>query len=95
MEIEVEAAVVEWRGPAPHHFVPVVGDDAEAIAEVAAGLTYGWGVVPVEVRLGGTTFTTSLIPREGGYLVPLRAAVRKAEGVGVGDVVRLVVRLAV
>lgn len=92
MELVVEGEIVHWRGPAPHHFVPVVDDDAAAIGEVAAGLTYGWGVVPVTVELGATRWTTSLFPRDGGYLVPLRAAARRAEGVGIGDVVRLVLR---
>ena len=78
-----------WRGPAPHHFVTCPEDDAAQIEEVAAAVTYGWGMIPVTVRLGGSTWTTSLWPKDGGYIVPLKLAVRRAEGIDVGDVVDL------
>jgi len=50
-------------------------------------VTYGWGVIPVTVRIGGTSWTTSLFPRDGLYQVPLKDMVRKAEGLAVGDTV--------
>ena len=87
MELEFTDAVIEWRGPAPYHFVWVPEDDAAQIEEVAAAVTYGWGMIPVTVRLGGSTWTTSLWPKDGGYIVPLKLAVRRAEGVDVGDTV--------
>lgn len=77
--------VVTWRGPAPHHFVRVEDDDAALIAETAAAVTYGWGMVPVRLTLGATTWTTSLWPKDGDYLVPLKADVRRREDVTVGD----------
>ena len=86
-EFEVTGPVVEWRGPAPHHFVTVDGDLAEQVREWAREVSYGWGMVPVRLRLGATTGTTALWPREGGYVVPLRLAVRRAEQVELGDVV--------
>lgn len=46
-----------------------------------------WGVIPVTARLGETSFTTSMFPREGTYFLPLKDAVRRAVGVGLGDVV--------
>ncbi len=51
--------------------------------------TYGWGMIPVEVTIGGTTWTTSLWPKDGLYVVPLKLAVRKAEGIEESDVVDL------
>ena len=81
--------VFVWRGPAPHHFVAVPDDVAAEIGAVAAEVSYGWGVIPATVGLGATTFATSLIPRHGGYLVPLKLAVRRAEEVDEGDVVEL------
>lgn len=89
MEISFEAPVVEWRGPAPFHFVVVPEDESGAIGAVVQAVTYGWGMVPVEVRLGATTWRTALWPKDGGYVVPLKDAVRAAEGVGLGDLVRL------
>jgi hypothetical protein len=43
----------------------------------------------VTVNLGDTEWTTSLFPKDGAYLVPLKVAVRRAEGVELGDVVEL------
>lgn len=77
--------VVYWRGPSPFHFVPVPPAEAELIRVIAPMVTYGWGAIPARARIGGTVFTTSLFPRDGGYLVPLKDAVRRAEGIAVGD----------
>src|SRR5436190_756221 len=67
--------IIEWRGPAPYYYVPVPEPEAADIHEVAAVATYGWGVIPVEARIGEVTFTTSLFPKDGGYLLPLKDAV--------------------
>ena len=77
--------VVYWRGPSPFHFVPVPGADAAEIRVIAPVVTYGWGVIPVWVRIGRTAFTTSLFPKDGGYLVPVKDVVRHAESLAVGD----------
>ncbi|MEU6444125.1 DUF1905 domain-containing protein [Streptomyces sp. NPDC047046] len=46
-------------------------------------------------RLAGTAFTTSLVPRAGGYLLPLKKAVRTPHAIGPGDevTVELTVRV--
>ena len=89
MELEFSGEVWHWRGPAPHHFVWVPEEEAERIDDVAGAVTYGWGMVPVTVQLGSSTWTTSLWPKDGGYIVPLKLAVRRQEGVDVGDTVTL------
>ena len=89
MDLEFTGPVFEWRGPAPHHFVSVPEDGAEDIAELASFVTYGWGMIPVSVRIGGTEWTTSLWPKDGGYIVPLKLDVRRREGIAVGDAVTL------
>lgn len=93
VELEFSTTAIEWRGPAPFVFAPVPADESELIAESARELTYGWGVIPVEATVGGTTFTTSLFPRDGGYLLPLKVVVQRAEGIRVGDPVRVRMRL--
>jgi hypothetical protein len=95
MDLEFSGEVWHWRGPAPHHFVSVPEDDAAEIESVAAAVTYGWGMVPVTVRLGGSTWTTSLWPKDGGYIVPLKLAVRRTESVDVGDTVTVRLTLEV
>ena len=87
MELEFAGPIFEWRGPAPYHFVAVPDDEAEQIQETAAAVTYGWGMIPVRGRIGHTEFTTSLWPKDGGYVVPLKDAVRRAEDVQEGDTV--------
>ena len=93
MEIEFAATVIEWRGPAPYLFLPVPPDESELIRESARELTYGWGVIPVAAILGATAFTTSLFPRAGRYLLPVKVAVQRAEAVGLGDEVAVRMRL--
>jgi hypothetical protein len=87
--------VIEWRGPSPFYFVPVPDEESANIREVAAMATYGWGVIPVEARIGEVAFTTSLFPKDGGYLLPLKNAVRKPQGLSPGDdvTVEMTVRL--
>ncbi|MFJ8105720.1 DUF1905 domain-containing protein [Streptomyces sp. NPDC096132] len=85
MELDFTGSVIEWRGPAPYYFVRVPDEEATDIQEVAAMATYGWGVIPVEARIGEVVFETSLFPKDGGYLLPLKAAVRKPEGLSAGD----------
>jgi hypothetical protein len=95
VEFTFSGPVWHWRGPAPHHFVDVPAEEAAALAEICAAVTYGWGMIPVEVELGKSTWTTSLWPRDGGYVVPLKAAVRARERVELDDVVTLTLRVRV
>ena len=87
MQFEFAGEVTYWRGPAPYHFVPVPEDESRQIRAVAPIVSYGWGVIPVRVRIGDTTFDTSLFPKEGRYLVPVKDVVRVGEGIAAGDVV--------
>jgi hypothetical protein len=89
MEFDLAGELFEWRGPSPYHFIRVPEEVADAIREVANLVTYGWGVIPVTVRIGASTFTTALFPRDGGYLVPIKDRVRRAEGLALGDLVSL------
>lgn len=90
----MRAKVFEWRGPAPFHFVAISGDDADDIRSVARAVTYGWGMIPVSCRIGRTSFTTSLWPKDGDYYLPLKDAVRKAEGVRLGATITVKVSVA-
>ena len=85
MQLDFRAPVWEWRGPAPFHFVTVPEAESGMLAAASEMVTYGWGMIPVAARIGGTDFTTSLWPKDGGYVVPLKDAVRRAEGIQIGD----------
>lgn len=87
MRMSFSGEVWYWRGPAPFHFVTVPEEQSELIGEIANAVTYGWGMIPTAVRIGASSWTTSLWPKDGGYIVPLKAWVREAEGIDVDDVV--------
>ncbi len=94
MDIEFTGTIIFWRGPSPFFFVAVPAQQSQDIKAISNIVTYGWGVIPVHARIGKTEFTTSLFPKEGLYLVPLKVAVRKAENLEKGDevTVRLEIR---
>lgn len=89
MNLEFSGEIWQWRGPAPHYFVTVPADHCDALRAASKLVSYGWGMIPVRVRIGSTEWKTSLFPKEGGYIVPIKAHVRKAEDLAEGDVVRL------
>jgi len=87
IELEFTGDVWHWRGPAPFHFVTVPDPQSAALSDAARAVSYGWGMVPVRARIGATEWTTSLWPKDGGYVLPVKDAVRRAEELDVGDVV--------
>lgn len=89
MEFEFNGEVWEWRGPAPFFFVTVPEEQSVELEAASSLVTYGWGMIPVEVTIGFTRWTTSLFPKDGLYVVPLKGAIRKAEGIDLGDTVNL------
>jgi hypothetical protein len=93
MIIEFNGEIWYWRGPAPWFFVTVPEKQSSDLKEISVSVTYGWGVIPVQVRIGKTDWQTSLIPKDGRYLVPIKASVRKAENLEEGD--NVTVRLEV
>jgi hypothetical protein len=89
LKFEISGTVIEWRGPAPFYFLPTPIEVTEEIETYKRELTYGWGVIPATVTIGTTTVTTSLIPKDGSFYIPLKDAVRKPNQIGLGDQVRL------
>ncbi|MFF0339577.1 GNAT family N-acetyltransferase [Kribbella sp. NPDC004875] len=89
MEVEFGGEVVEWRGPAPYYFVAVPEREGLALREAAAAANFGWGSIPIRARLGSTEWKTSLWTKDGGYLLPLKDAVRKPAGLVQGDPVEV------
>ena len=93
MDVEFSGEMWFWKGPSPWHFVTVPEDECDELEATSAFVSYGWGMIPVAARIGETEWTTSLFPKDGAYVVPVKAWVRKAEGLDVGDLVT--VRLSV
>jgi hypothetical protein len=85
VELSFSGEMWFWRGPSPYHFVTVPDPESAELEAVSTSVSYGWGMIPVGARINGTTWTTSLFPKDGGYIVPVKDAVRRAEALEVGD----------
>lgn len=85
LKLEFSGKIWYWRGPSPFFFVTIPADESAEIKAISNFVTYGWGVIPVQVRIGSTEFKTSLFPKDGLYLVPIKASIRKAETLDEGD----------
>lgn len=82
-DISFIAEIIHWRGPSPFYFAAVPDEHVGEVRYAARQASYGWGVVPVEADINGVTFHTSLFPKDGGYLLPLKVDVRKRAGIDV------------
>lgn len=81
-------------------FVTIGGEAGEALSATAlmrrleGGHRSGWGSLKVRVTIGDSCWSTSVFPsKEQGWLLPVKAAVRKAERIGEGDVVELTLEI--
>lgn len=93
-----------WRwtsstGTGTWHFLTIDGAAGEALSGTALMRRLeksigGFGSLKVSARIGDSVFKTSLFPsKELGWLLPVKAAVRKAEGISEGDVVKVVLEV--
>ena len=93
MNVQFDGTIFTWRGPSPYFFVAVPMDESDYLKSISEAVTYGWGMIPVTAQVGKTVWTTSLFPKDGRYLLPLKDKVRQAEGLVEGD--EILVTLAV
>ena len=82
MQVSFRATVWPYDGPAAWYFVSLPPEVADEIADRFADRSAAFGSVRVQATIGGTTWATSLFPdkRSGTYLLPVKQAVRTAEG---------------
>lgn len=93
MDTRFRGELIEWRGPAPFYWVPLTGRADGYVRAEAAEATYGWGAIPVRARIGDTEWETSLLPKDGRYLLPVKQLVRDRERIALGD--RLTIELSI
>ena len=89
MVVEFKGKIFQWRGPAPYLFVAVPEKESANIKLVSKLVTYGWGVIPVIVKVGETEWKTSLFPKDGRYLVPIKMLAQRAEKLKEDDEIRI------
>ena len=93
MELQFSGELWFWKGPAPWYFITVPAEDCFELKMASGVVSYGWGMIPVTARVKGTEWTTSLWPKDGQYILPVKADVRRAEGLELGD--RVTVHMSV
>jgi hypothetical protein len=93
MDIEFSGEIWYWRGPSPFYFVTLPEAEGHEVKAMSGFVTYGWGMIPATVRIGKTEWRTALWPKDGSYVVPIKASVRRAEALAEGD--RVTLRLEV
>ncbi len=88
-------AVWLYPGNAAWHFVTVPKKVSATIRDRFGDGARGWGSLPVTAAVGSSRWDTSIFPdkKSGSYLLPLKAAVRKNEGISIGDTVRLALEI--
>ena len=91
-DLAFAAELVEWRGR-PLVFARVPDEWVGEVRRAARAASYGWGCVPVAASVAGEAFATSLFARDGGYMLPVKVAVRRATGVEIGDVIAVTMRI--
>jgi hypothetical protein len=89
MNIKFDGEIWFWKGPAPWYFVTVPVQQCRDLKALSGFVTYGWGMIPAHVQIGKTEWKTSLWPKDDRYIVPIKANVRKAEGLEEGDTVTI------
>jgi hypothetical protein len=87
VQVRFETRIIYWRGPSPFFFAPIPPQYVEELRRVSKAVTYGWGMVPVEARIGDVVFTTAMFPKDETYLLPLKAAVRRKANITAGDLI--------
>lgn len=96
-EYKIDATVWLYQGMAGWHFVTLPEDVSEDIKRQFGDLKRGWGSLPVKVTVGKTTWKTSIFPDKEtkGYLLPLKANVRKKEKIVADKKITLVMEIKV
>jgi len=94
VEIVFSGEIWFWKGPAPWYFVTVPEDGCAELRSMSGAVSYGWGMIPVSAVIGRTRWTTSLFPKDGSYILPLKANVRQAEGLALGASVKVRLKVA-
>lgn len=77
-----------WRSESAGrwYFLTVPDEQSQEIRAQAFGAPRGFGSVRVEARIGEVVWRTSVFPlSSGGYLLPVKAEVRRKAGISAGD----------
>jgi hypothetical protein len=90
-----DAVVWEHTSTGAWHFVSLPESDADDIDEMFGHNAAGFGSIRVDVTIGSTRWQTSIFPdtKRGTYVLPVKKAVRAAEGLVAGSTARVVLEV--
>lgn len=79
------------------HFIVLPKSISKDLREMFHGMTGGFGSLPVEVKIGKTIWKTSIFysARDGAFLLPVKAMVRKNENITAGKTVSFTIRIII
>jgi Domain of unknown function (DUF1905) len=102
--VQFEAEVWLWQSKGAWHFLTLPLDKAQELQAVDGTYLHivhhkkrrGWGSIPVTVRIGSSTWDTSIFPdtRSDSYILPLKSDIRKREKIAVGHLVSVEIQIA-
>ena len=94
--ITVTSLLWMWKGEAAGrwYFLTVPEEQSDEIRAHAFGSPRGFGSVKVEARINDVAWRTSVFPlNSGGYVLPVKAEVRRKADIGAGDEVTVILDL--
>lgn len=96
-EYKIKSKVFLYPGMSGWHFAHVPKKDSLEIKKNFGDIARGWGSLPVEVTVGESKWKTSIFPdkQSSTYLLPLKASVRKAEGILSDDEIKIELKIKI
>lgn len=96
-QYKFNAKVWIYPGKVAWHFISLPNDISDEIKKLFGDRSKGWGSLPVKITLGSSTWRTSIFPdkKEGTYLLPIKAEIRKIENITVGDNLNLKLEIVI
>lgn len=93
--MRVQTKLWRWSGEsATWHFLTIPEEQAQEIRAESLLRRGGFGSVRVEATIDDVTWRTSVFPQKsGGYLLPVKAEVRRRANIAEGDDVILILEL--
>lgn len=93
--LTVTSSLTRWSGEsATWHFISIGPHDCGEIRAHSLLSRGGFGSVRVEATINGVRWRTSVFPQKsGGYLLPVKASVRRDAEIAAGDEVTVELEL--
>ncbi len=89
MILKFISGIIFWHGPSPFYFAVIPENECKLIKSVSSNLSYGWGCIPAKVKIGASYWKTSLMPKDGKYLLPIKKLIYEKEKIDIGSFIKI------